>query len=88
MKFEWHNSQWLELIESADLANASAAAAANGINSVDISGDSDFGNLLQNSDLLDQSDLYYCKLSVYVSITYQLFSFGREKNYFMTKLFS
>ena len=55
VKFDWHNSQWLELIESADLATS---MNQNGIHSNDISNDSEFGNLLQNSDLLDQSDLY------------------------------
>ncbi|XP_075259272.1 kinesin-associated protein 3-like isoform X2 [Convolutriloba macropyga] len=60
VKFDWHNSQWLELIESADLANAVVSnGGVGGINSADISGDSEFGNLLQNSDILDHSDLYY-----------------------------
>ncbi|XP_023931109.1 kinesin-associated protein 3-like [Lingula anatina] len=48
-KFRWHNSQWLEMVESRQIED----------NEAFLYGDDSFGSYVQDSDILDRPDLFY-----------------------------
>ena len=47
-KFRWHNSQWLEMVETQQLEDDQLAYADDG-----------YGPFIQDSDILDRQDLFY-----------------------------
>ena len=59
-KFRWHNSQWLEMVESQQMEDEGYMYADEG-----------YGPYIQDSDILDRPDLFYgapgmCGLSLCV----------------------
>ena len=48
-KFRWHNSQWLEMVESRQMDE----------NDPYMYGDDSLGPYIQDSDILDRPDLFY-----------------------------
>ena len=48
-KFRWHNSQWLEMVETRQMED----------NEAYMYGDEGFENYIQDTDILDRPDLFY-----------------------------
>ena len=49
-KFRWHNSQWLEMVETRQMDD---------MNEGYMYGDEEIGSYIQDADILDRSDLFY-----------------------------
>ena len=55
-KFRWHNSQWLEMVETQQLEDDQLAFAASGGAGAD---DDGYGPYIHDADILDRPELFY-----------------------------
>ena len=68
-KFRWHNSQWLEMVESQQMDDGEGL----------MYGDESYSPYIQESDILDRPDLFYgqpgknrsvCAINIFCNIQY------------------
>lgn len=64
-KFRWHNSQWLEMVESQQMEEADGV----------MYGDESYSPYIQESDILDRPDLFYgeCRCLINVMLSNNIF---------------